>query len=157
MDIIEKKKILSRLSGEGAEHTSNRLLLLKRLYYAEDIAERLDKVKSIDEIYALNDDLIASSIDSFTCLNSLFPFDRNALKKIATTFSRLVELVEGEFAMYMYEGERKLDLVIETSFLPIWDECMDYIRYVTQEASKITIDRSEECSDFIITATYELK
>ena len=131
-----------------------RSLLLDKRYYIDDWEDDED----IKAIYEKSDEDLFKFIDQIDCFKTLPAEKLLGLKRFVANCGRIIAIGDGALRLYLNEEKEGVDVELVSFFLTALGEEMEYIRYVTTEASEIFIDHIDDNdkNGVVFTATYKL-
>ena len=129
-----------------------RSLLLDKRYYIDSWGDNDD----IDAICEKSDADLFKFIDQIGCFKTLPAEKLLGFKKFVANCGRIIAIGDGALRLYLNEEKEGVDVELVSFFLAAFGEGMEYIRYVTKEASEILIDPVWDKNGVIFTVTYKL-
>ena len=152
---MNEKEILEDIIDTFA-FRKGRELWFENMYYDEDVIAFLDKNDDVEAIYKKNEKSISIGIDFINTFDDLSPKRKNDLKKFVSYCGNLVAIGDGFLRFYLYPKEEKVDVVIGSYLISVWEERMKYMRYIIEKASDIDIALDRDKNGMIVfTATYK--
>ena len=118
----------------------------------------LSEDEDIKAIYEKSDEDLFKFIDQIDCFKTLPVEKLLGLKRFVANCGRIIAIGDGALRLYLNEEKEGVDVELVSFFLTAFGEEMEYIRYVTTEASEIFIDHIDDNdkNGVVFTATYKL-